>query len=284
MTAVAESTRSTPIAFEGGPIPVAVFLIGAGVGTSSLLYLFQRFVFPAVPQRPAALLATVFFATVLAGFAWLVLRWEGVSASDVGLDRASVIPGVVPVLLIWAGVNGAGLVLLLAGQSGRIGLPPELSPVLWLVLALSQLVFVGIAEEFAFRGYLQNRVIAQVGGGETRLRVFTGIVVAAALFSIWHVPQRVFVQGLAAPDLLPSLVIIAVYGTILGVIYELTRNVVFVGVLHGTLNFAPLVVFDGAMEPMTDAVVVGIPLLVVAVWGYRRWAKRTRPGTFRSRV
>ncbi|MCU4753105.1 CPBP family intramembrane metalloprotease [Halobacteria archaeon AArc-curdl1] len=267
--------------------PVVVFLLITAVGTGSLLYLFQRFVFSSLPEGPAGLFATIFFATVLAGFAWLVLRWEGVKASEVGLSSESVLPGAIPVLLIWAGINGAGLVLLfVAGRSGQVGLPAELSLSIWLGLAISQLIFVGIAEEFAFRGYLQNKVIAQFGGGKSRLRVLAGIAVTSILFSLWHIPQRVFVQELAGTDLLPSLVVVGILGAILGVVYELTRNIVFVGVLHGTLNFAPLFVLNDTLQPMADIIIiiVGVPLLVLAVWLYWRWAKTERPHTYRSRT
>jgi hypothetical protein len=84
--------------------------------------------------------------------------------------------------------------------------------------------------------------------------------------------------------MVPVLAVWAIYGIVLGAAYELTRNVVLVGVLHGTFNHNPVLLLGPEGEAVTDLTLLVLPLLVVAVWYYRRWARTARPADFRPQA
>ena len=99
------------------------------------------------------------------------------------------------------------------------------------------------------------------------------------LFALIHIPQRVLIGGVTSPvAIAQSLLGIVLLGLVLGVLYEYTRNVVFVGVLHGTFNWQPIVVAGAPVSEL--ALVVGIPVLVLTAWYYRRWASGTNAPEF----
>lgn len=275
----AGSTSTPPIAFDRTLVPLATFIVVTTVATPLLFTLGDRF----LPETLAAnLLFTATSVTFIALVAWATLRWEGLTPTDVGLTWQSVVPGVLTVLFIWLAVNVLGYgFLTLQGEVPALGIPANTTLTGWLANALVLWVFVGIGEEFAFRGYLQNKVIAHVGLESTRMRKAAGIAIASVLFSLWHVPQLGFVQGLAPVEMLPVLVVWATYGIVLGTVYELTRNVVLVGLFHGTFDLNPIFVLGANGAPVVDLTILVLPVAAVAVWGYRRWASSARPEDFR---
>lgn len=247
-----------------------------------------------LPRTP--LWSRLFTATAITGiavFAWVVLRWEGISAADVGLNRDRLVTGVVSVVAIWLVINVSTYVLLaFRGELVALGLPasptnglPVGAPAGEVVgMAITLWIFVGIGEEFAFRGYFQNKIVAMLGGGTNRVHMAIGIVGSAMLFALWHIPQMVAVRGLLGPQVIPSLIAITVYTVVLGTLYELTRNIVFVGLLHGTFDLNPIFVVGATGEPVSDLSILVFPLVIVAVVGYRRWAKKARPEDFQRQT
>lgn len=218
---------------------------------------------------------------VIAGVGWVALRLDGLTARDVGLGRQHVLPGVVAVVGLYVLLNvvGAGTVLV-SGEGISIELSDKYASTgMWAVAGIAYLAFNGMAEEFAFRGYLQNKIIALFDGSDNRIRKAGAIVVGVVLFALIHIPQQVLIGGVTSPvAIAQSLLGIVLLGLLLGVFYEYTRNVVFVGVLHGSFNWQPVVV---AGVPVSElAVVVGIPALVLTAWYYRRWASRTNAPEF----
>jgi membrane protease YdiL (CAAX protease family) len=210
---------------------------------------------------------------VIAGVGWIALRLDGVTARAVGLGREHILPGVLAVLGLYVLLNavGAGTVLV-SGEAISIELSDEYASAgMWAVAGIAYLAFNGMAEEFAFRGYLQNKVIALFGGSNNRIRKAGAIFAGVLLFALIHIPQRVLIGGVTSPvAIAQSLLGIVLLGLVLGVLYEYTRNVVFVGVLHGTFNWQPIVVAGAPVSEL--ALVVGIPVLVLTAWYYRRWA------------
>ena len=273
-----DTGTSEPIVFRSGLESVVVFLVGVATAPLVLFLLAGRF----VPPGPVAnAVVTAAGITIVAAFAWMVLRTEGVSADDVGLSWGAIVPGVLPVALVWLGVNAIGFGLLaLQGQSPTVGLPAD-SAVVWFATAVAMWVFVGPGEEFAFRGYLQNKALAHADRWSGNRRIAAGILAASAVFSVLHVPQLRLVQGLPVPEVASFLILWAVYAIVLGTVYELTRNVVLVGALHGTFNHQPIFLLDDAGDPTIGLTILVLPLGAVAVLGYRRWARRARPKDFR---
>jgi membrane protease YdiL (CAAX protease family) len=269
---------SSAIEFERGLRPLAVFLLA-----SILVFVSVPVVLFPLSSGPLTTMAVIAFGFALVGaLAVLALRAEGVSAADVGLGRANVLPGVLAVAGLYVAVNVAGAVYLaLVGESVRLALPPRYSTTLnWAVAGVVYLVFNGIAEELGYRAYLQNKLVAMLDASDDRFRKAAAILIGVFVFTLVHIPQRVFIMGLTSPGaILGTFVSVVVLGTILGLLYEYTRNVVLVGVLHGTFNWDPVVV---AGVPGDVQLLVGVPLLVGVAWYYRRWASETRVSNFRS--
>lgn len=269
--------RSRGIEFGGGVLPPVVFL-----ALSSLVpVVIPVVVYPHVHDLLTFLVVMSASFGLIGIVAWGVLRWEGLSLADVGFSRENVVPGVVLVLGIYVLLNllGAGY-LFLSGESVSFALPEQYAtPVLFVAASIAYFGFNGIAEELAFRAYFQNKLIALLDGGTDRTRKPAAILLGVALFSLWHLPQRILIAELTTPGAIAqSLVSVVILGTVLGLLYEYTRNAVLVGVLHGTFNLQPFLV-EGM--PANDLVLfVGLPLLLIAVWRYRRWARRRHPLDF----
>ncbi|WP_239640619.1 hypothetical protein [Haloferax denitrificans] len=62
--------------------------------------------------------------------------------------------------------------------------------------------------------------------------------------------------------------------------YELTRNVVLVGLFHGTFDLNPLFVVSETGAPVGDLTLLVLLLALVVFWDYRRWANAQRPTAF----
>lgn len=255
------------LSFNQGLAPLILFL----VSTSLLATAFPLFIYPNLGTN-ATLIAMALAFVAIAGAAWLALRYEGLTASDVGLGRRDVVPGVLVILGLYLFINAvAAAIAIYATGTFRFAVPGDASASAWVVMALLQLLFVGIAEEFAFRAYVQNKLIALVGGGQNHLRKAGGILLGVLLFAVWHIPQRVFGQGLSSPgDILGTLIVVVILGIFLGVLYEYTRNVVLCGLLHGTFNWSFVFVADVSPD---SAILIAVPVFIGLVWYYRRWAK-----------
>lgn len=246
------------------------------IATTLWIVLVPLVLYPFVDSFGTQLLAQSAAFAVIIGIAWAILRWEGLGATDVGLSWRDVLPGALPIIGIYVFLNVVGaLAMILSGESASFAIPETHSSLTqWLGVGAVQLLFVGIAEEFAFRAYLQNKLIALVGGGYNRVRKGGAIVLGAGLFTIVHIPQRILIQDLSAPaEIIQTLGIVVVLGLVLGVLYEYTRNVVFVGVLHGTFNWQAFVVADA---PINLAYLVTLPAFPIVAWAYRRWARTVR--------
>lgn len=266
-------SETSTLSFNQGLGPLILFL----VSTSLLATAFPLFIYPNLATY-AALIAMGLAFTAIAWAAWLALRYEGITASDVGLGRRDVVPGVLVILGLYLFINMvAAAMAVYSTGSLQFAIPGDVSASGWIVMALLQLLFVGIAEEFAFRAYVQNKLIALVGGGNEHLRKAGGILLGVLLFTAWHIPQRVFGQGLSTPgEILGTLIVVVLLGIFLGVLYEYTRNVVLCGFLHGTFNWSFVFVADASAD---SAILLAVPVFAALVRYYRRWAKAARiPG------
>ncbi|WP_411963797.1 lysostaphin resistance A-like protein [Haloferax sp. YSMS24] len=281
-----DGSRSAPtIRFEGGVKPLVAFFVGSSVYFTLVVLLVDSLIGDgSIPLWGQFVYYVVGFGPV-ALFAWVALRREGLAPSNVGLSWRNVGPGVLAVAGVWVLANVLGFVLATAtGDSVSVGFPPGVALATWLVLLVSQLAIVGIVEEFAFRGYFQNKLVSLFDGGANWKRKVAAIVVATILFVLLHVPQRLVITGLSFADLPPALVGLFVYALLFAVIYELTRNVVFAGVLHGTFNVQTVLVFREGGVAVPEVGSIAVLLALVAVWLYRRWAKVTRPDDFSAQT
>jgi membrane protease YdiL (CAAX protease family) len=220
-------------------------------------------------------------SSVQFGVVLLLLRYEGVRLRDLGLDRRLLVPALIAVGGVVVAFNAAvaGLAAL-GGTAPSVGfptVPPEYSPLDAAVTGVYFYLFVGPAEELAFRGYLQNKLAALVGTGRERIRRAIGVASAAVLFSLLHVPALVFVGDVRLQGAVGVLIVLALSGLTFGVVYELTRNLYLVALLHAIGDFWPLFVDPGPVGwPNWGVVSVCYALLVLA---YRTWAPQTPSST-----
>jgi membrane protease YdiL (CAAX protease family) len=124
------------------------------------------------------------------------------------------------------GIVLAAIVATFGRLSGvmRPPLPESVAP---FVAAFS----VGIAEELIWRGYAQQRLAAWLGDR-------AGWLTTSALFSLWHIPQRIVVARLQLVELLSSLVTVFVFGLLFGWIMRKTQHIAAPALLHAFLDWA----------------------------------------------
>lgn len=222
---------------------------------------------------------------LLAAATVLVLRVEGVPLVDLGLRKADAETALVAVLGFLVALN-----VIVAGWVSLSGRPLSFGvyvlyarlfdhgPLAMAVGAGSAYLVVGPVEEFAVRGYLQNKLIALVGGVTERFGAALGIGLTAVLFAVIHLPDLVFQEGVGLGSAIGSLLLLSITALVFGAIYEWTRNLYLVAMLHGIGDYWLLVVDPGAW-PNWGIVILLYGLLVL---GYRQWV--TGDGERRSGV
>lgn len=229
------------------------------------------------PSTVAETLWNIPSGLVQFALALLVLRSEDIRLRDVGFGRRQFVPALVTAVGFLVAVNAvmAGLVVLDGGQIAVEPFALYRSPPLdysagaLVATGVAQYLFVGPAEELAFRGYLQNKLATLVGHTSARLRTTMAIVATAVVFSLLHVPTLVLVDGVPLEQVVGTLVVLVLSGITFGTVYALTRNLFLVAFLHGVGNFWPLVVDPGLGAWPHWGVIAALYGLVVAL--YRQW-------------
>ena len=157
------------------------------------------------------------------------------------------------------------------GAGGAVGFAYE-EPWYWVLLwfLLTLTVSNGLTEELVFRGFFQNKCAALAAGRSRVPADVVGIVAAALLFGIPHLPLG-FILFEAGPLDVPWIILQNfIPGVLYGILYYLTRNLWFVGLLHGFGN-APVVPFDPTTVPSFTLITVAVGLVVG--FGYRYWGR-----------
>jgi len=270
---------SRRISFDGG----VRTLVGFGAAWVALFAVFTPLeTITAEVSTELWYLQEVVFFLAIVGVAVLLARRDSVGPGELGLSRRHLRPGVLVFAGVYLGVNllGVGLASAFNLQFGpdliTETVPERYGPLPapWVLFVLLN-VLVGIAEEFAVRGYFQNKLIAELGGG-SRLRVALGILTASVAFGVLHAPGALLTGG-SATAVGGVVVSRSVTGVFFGSIYELTRNVYFVALLHALGNTWPLLVDwgDWSGTALYAFFAGGVVLYLVGTLGYRYWAKDT---------
>lgn len=97
--------------------------------------------------------------------------------------------------------------------------------------ALLYYAIVGFGEEFAYRGYLQTRMVAWLGRWQ-------GWLVTSVLMALLHVVQRMTMMGLPPSEALISSALLVPLSLFLGYVMLRTENVVAPGLFHTFSNWA----------------------------------------------
>jgi len=280
------SGREWPPSFQRGLAPAFALLAGLAVWLVLTNAARAELLGPdpgVLAERALGVVSST--VQIAAGIA--LLRVEDASLQDVGLDSRLLAPAVVAVGVVVLALNAAVAALVVLGGHdlvlGLAAVPEPLSTVEAAASALHYWAFVGVAEELLFRGYLQNKLVAQFGGRESPLARWSGVLAAAVAFALMHLPA-IFIFG--DGDLggaIGLLVLLVLSGVTFGVVYELTRNLWLVAVLHGIGDFWPLVVDPTAVGgwPNWALIAVAYAALVVA---YRQWSARSDRTTTLERI
>lgn len=149
----------------------------------------------------------------------VALRSSRLGLDSVGLTRVNLGRSVA------VGIALAALWLLVSGTLHQLrGLRPEHASVLVAATA------VGFSEEIVWRGYVQSWLIRWIG-------MRNGVVLAATVFALFHIPQRVLV-GVGGAELVVQLLILWILGAVFGVLQAATRNVVLPGIVHTAIDWS----------------------------------------------
>ncbi len=269
MNAVQKPERE--VSMDSGPTSVVVFLIAVAA-----YLVIGQFIDVAVAAESTAIQHTVealsFFGLSAIGIAFLYV--DSADATDIGLSRRFVIPGVRGFLLVWVGLNviGMGLAIVSNNPWGLNVLAPVA------VGSLATTASYAFIEELVFRGYLQGKV-RSVLGAESTLSRGVAIGIAGILFGFAHIP-RIIVEGgyISGTSVAGTLLVLSLSGVGFGVLYELTENLYFVGLLHALGNSWPLLVDGFAWGgPVQIAFFVTIGVVYFSVTGvYRRFTAESR--------
>lgn len=222
------------VTFEAGRrVPIAFVLGAAGIVLSAGLLRRATGLSEALSGTAATVATNVHFLFIVV-LVWGVLGLEGVRSGRLGLSGRHLVAGSVAFVAVWAALNALTVgVAVLAGEPWGV-------PVLTAALAergvdgLAVITFAAFAEEFAFRGYLQTRLIA-LRGDDSRGDAAVGLLAASALFAVMHVPGMLL-DGIALSELPSGLVLLTLSGTAFGLLYELTHNLGFVTLVHALGN------------------------------------------------
>lgn len=130
---------------------------------------------------------------------------------------------------------------------------------------LSDWFFVGMAEEFLFRGYFLTAFQRHfIRGGKSQM--MTSILLVSAFFSLWHVPARIYslvIGEMSLILLLISMSVLFVAGIGFAWLFVRTQNILAAGLVHGAMNY-PLL---GATTQLSFMI-----LAMAIVFGeMRRW-------------
>jgi uncharacterized protein len=197
-------------------------------------------------------------------------RREGINWKKVGLGRKAW-RNSFPLFLGW------WLLLTLIDLVGRKFLGTsgsDVSPseeLVWTPLVVLEFikawVFVGFAEEFAFRGYLHNKLAAVMPGK------WVGIGLTALLFGLWHIPASIIMRNTSILQAIPGALGFGLFSFLfLNLPYEWTGLLPFLCLFHGWSDFPLLLTFQ---PPSPVGAVAGYALLLVTV-GLWIWLQRRR--------
>jgi len=201
----------------------AIFVVATLTGRQPSLLV--SFVVPFVVGQVVA------FVGVSLGY----LRWRGLSREELlaylGVRRPSIVESVIavigPVFVLVTALAVSSLVVLVGtepaqNQGAQMTLQnPSIIP----VMIVAMLLVVGPCEEILFRGVIQSRA-------REAFSAAPAILLAAAVFAPAHVVS--LTGGVGA--MLTTISILFVPSLIFGAVYEYTRNLVVVALMHGLYN------------------------------------------------
>lgn len=187
----------------------------------------------------------VYFAQLGLYAAFFLLAFWGIKKSGIRLTIKihSVLDALFFLLLAWL------IYVLILSLTGIIQFSDEIAAVklvpAWKIWAqiLSTWIFVGLAEELLFRGYILNWLHQAFTNLPNRRRTLMAILISSVFFALWHLPVRIYelVNGESSIALiLLSVVVLFVLAVGFAWLYIRTDNILLVGLVHGVMDY-PLI-------------------------------------------
>lgn len=222
----------------------------------------------AVETRLQAAIGTALASAVIGLIGWWFIRREGVGAEDVGLGRRAWTRGLALFLAWWVLVTLVDLAGRWIAGLLDVSLPP-IGNYEWTLATVAELVsafiFVAFAEEIAFRGYLHNKLVAEVG------RRWLAILLAALAFGLWHTPADIAGSGQVLSPFLNALLFALVGLVFFHLPYEWTGLLPFLALFHGWNDFLLLPTLEA---PTAVGAAAGYVLMWVVLWAGGRLSRR----------
>ncbi|MBN2170611.1 MAG: CPBP family intramembrane metalloprotease [Candidatus Krumholzibacteriota bacterium] len=180
----------------------------------------------AAPAGPGDVVGQLFVALVVVVPVLLVMRWRREPFASAGVSTRNLGRSLVVSAFL---VAAAFACWFLAARSGGSGAPVRLAGS-W---SLLQFAVVGFAEEFAFRGYLQTRLVGWLG-------TQPGWIVASVLMAMAHAGHRVATLGTSGGSALLGAASLVPISLFLGFVMLRTRSIIAPGLLHTFINWLNL--------------------------------------------
>lgn len=161
---------------------------------------------------------------VMIGVIVLACMLEKRSVFDLGFYKQKMLFQILiglAIAVVMAFVIGALPILISGGEASLIGGRPS-SGGLAAYAIITDIIFIGTMEELIFRGYIQRRI------NELTKYKFIGVLVAAALFGLWHIINGAWIQVLFT----------FVIGAVFGFMREYIKNCSLLSVMvcHGVYD------------------------------------------------
>jgi membrane protease YdiL (CAAX protease family) len=216
-----------------------------------------------------ASLGSIGASLVVGLLGWWFLRREGVQAADVGLGRHRWLEGLAVFVVWWLLVTLVDVI----GERALVAFGLSISPsevLPWspemAIAWLGSWIVVGVTEEIAFRAYLHNKLQVVLK------HRWLGIVLAALLFSLWHIPGSI-ASGRFVPAKLLTMLVIAVFSLLwFNLTYEWTALLPFLALFHGWSDFP---VIATLRRPTAIGAVAGYILVPIVLLVYSKLRQRS---------
>ncbi|MBN2471316.1 MAG: CPBP family intramembrane metalloprotease [Anaerolineae bacterium] len=241
-----------------------IILVSAGMSLLSNLVFFRYGTFAPVYEATNGLLNSTLIASglhllVILGLLVFLGRMRG---PEFGVVARHIGPGVFALVLLWVAMN---LVLLLAALLAGQGVtwhPGWADRGVLAVLGslIGQVFGNALAEEIQYRGFLLPQFWHKLRAlaGRPWLRVVLAVTIMAAIFSVSHIPNRMF-RGQPFDDW----AFLIGMGAWFAVIYLRTGNL-FVAVAVHALQNAPTLLFASPLD--YGPVIIALGVLLVIIW------------------
>jgi len=205
-------------------IPAAIFTLDALTSFGTNL---------AWKNLSVVLAGTAFFCLAMWG-----LRKERIPFDAIGLTLPRIKEAAILTLVGWAIVVLVNYLVIVLDHRNTEGLFSK--PALYI---LQYWVFVGVAEEILFRGYILTRLMKTWAARNKVLGRILAVLVASFLFATAHIPQRLYqvARGdMTLAAVLANVVLLSIVGIVFSYFFLRTRNIILVGLIHGAV-IVPLV-------------------------------------------